>query len=172
MIPNIISRNRLVIALSLTTLGMAVSVGSALGFEHIGGYIPCHLCLLERNPYYIGVPVGIAGLLAYRFNILPGLLGRLALLIIAGLMIWGMGMGIYHSGVEWHWWAGPTDCSGALDSVTKDVSTLLSDLNTVKGPKCDEAALRVLGLSFAGWNVVVSIIIAAIAIWGVGKARR
>lgn len=170
MIPHIISRNRLVIALSLTTLGMVVSVGSALGFEHIGGYIPCHLCLLERNPYYIGIPIGLVGLLAYRFG-WPRFISKLALLVIAGLMTWGMVMGVYHSGVEWHWWAGPTDCSGALDSVTKDVTTLLSDLNTVKGPKCDEAALRVLGLSFAGWNVVVSIIIAAIAIWGVRKHK-
>ncbi|AJY48023.1 membrane protein [Martelella endophytica] len=166
--PHAITRQRLQIGLALTTLGMAVSVGSALGFEHIGGYIPCHLCLLERIPYYTGIPVGVLGLLAVRFG-LPRFVGRLALLVIAGLMVWGMVMGIYHSGVEWKWWAGPTDCSGALDSVTNNVNTLLSDLNTVTGPKCDEAALRVLGLSFAGWNVVVSIILAAIALWGFRK---
>ncbi|QQM29971.1 disulfide bond formation protein B [Martelella lutilitoris] len=172
MLPRFITDNRLVISLVLVTLGMAVSVLSALGFEHIGGYIPCHLCLLERKPYYIGVPVGIVGLLAVRFGFLPRLIGRLALLVIAGLMVWGMVMGIYHSGVEWHWWAGPSDCSGSLSGMTTDASSLLADLNRVTGPKCDEAALRVLGLSFAGWNVVVSVIIAAIALWGVRRTTQ
>lgn len=171
MLPRFITDNRLVISLSLVTLGMAFSVGSALGFEHIGGYIPCHLCLLERKPYYIGVPIGIIGLLAWRFDFLPRLVGKLALIIIAALMVWGMVMGAYHAGVEWHWWAGPSDCSGSLSGMTKDANSLLADLNRVTGPKCDEAALRVFGLSFAGWNVVVSIIIAAIALWGVGKTK-
>ena len=172
MFPEAVIRRRLPISLALTTLGMAASVGSALGFEHIGGYIPCHLCLLERIPYYIGVPVGIIGLLAWRYGFLPRFIGKLALLVIVGLMIWGMIMGVYHSGVEWHWWAGPPDCSGALNGVTTDANNLLADLNRVKGPKCDEAALRIFGLSFAGWNVVVSLVIAAIALWGVGSARK
>ncbi|TPW31038.1 disulfide bond formation protein B [Martelella alba] len=170
MIPSVISAHRRLVGLSLTTLGMAVSVGSALGFEHLGGYIPCHLCLLERNPYYIGIPIGIIGLLAYRFG--WDLLARLCLLVIAALMIWGMGMGIYHSGVEWHFWAGPTDCSGSTAGVTRNAANLLGDLNSITGPKCDEAALRVLGLSFAGWNVVVSIIIAAIAFWGMLGGKK
>ena len=36
---------------------MAATVGTALGFEHIGGYIPCKLCLEQRTPYYVGVPL-------------------------------------------------------------------------------------------------------------------
>lgn len=171
MLPSFITAHRRPISLGLVTLGMAVSVGSALAFEHIGGYIPCHLCLLERIPYYTGIPIGIIGLLAWRYR-LPGFITRLTLLIIAGLMIWGMIMGVYHSGVEWHWWAGPTDCSGSLSGMTTDVNNLFSDMNTVTGPKCDEAALRVLGLSFAGWNVVVSVIIAAIAFWGLPSKKK
>ena len=159
------SFSRIPISLTLSTLAMAVTVGTALGFEHLGGYIPCHLCLLERNPYYIGVPVGILGLLAWRFG-LPRLVARLALLVIAGLMVWGMVMGVYHAGVEWHWWDGPSDCSGSMAGVTTNAMDLLGDLNSVTGPKCDEAALRVLGLSFAGWNVVASLAIAVIGLWG------
>jgi len=33
---------------ALLAVGMAAVVGSALGFEHIGGYIPCKLCLEQR----------------------------------------------------------------------------------------------------------------------------
>ena len=42
----------------LATLGMAATVGGALAFEHIGGYIPCALCLMQRTPYYWGIPIG------------------------------------------------------------------------------------------------------------------
>lgn len=159
------SPSRIQAGLVVSTLAMAVTVGTALGFQHFGGYIPCHLCLLERNPYYIGVPLGIIGLLASVFG-LPRIIARLALIAIAGLMVWGMVMGVYHAGVEWHWWAGPSDCSGSLSGVTTDAGNLLGDLNRVTGPKCDEAALRVLGLSFAGWNVIASLVIAVVALWG------
>ena len=43
-------------------VAMAATVGTALGFEHIGGYIPCALCLMQRTPYYIGVPVALVAL--------------------------------------------------------------------------------------------------------------
>ena len=48
----------------LLTVGLAATVGIALGFEHIGGYIPCMLCLEQRTPYYIGVPLMLLALLA------------------------------------------------------------------------------------------------------------
>ena len=53
--------------------------------------------------------------------------------------------------------------------MTTNAGDLLSDLNAKKPPSCDVAALRVLGLSFAGWNVVASVILAAIALQGAFK---
>ncbi|TIL77246.1 MAG: disulfide bond formation protein B, partial [Mesorhizobium sp.] len=48
-------RQRMRTALFLAA-AMAATVGSALAFQHLGGYIPCKLCLEQRTPYYIGVP--------------------------------------------------------------------------------------------------------------------
>jgi disulfide bond formation protein DsbB len=42
---------------ALLALAMAAVVGTALGFQHLGGYIPCKLCLEQRLPYYVGVPL-------------------------------------------------------------------------------------------------------------------
>jgi hypothetical protein len=42
----------------LLAIGMAAAVGTALGFQYIGGYIPCALCLLQRQPYYYAIPIG------------------------------------------------------------------------------------------------------------------
>ena len=152
----------------LVTLGMAATVGGALAFQYIGGYIPCALCLLQRNPYYYGIPIGIVAIVASAAG-LPAWITRALLVVIGIMMLVGAGMGVYHSGVEWGFWEGPASCGGA-SGVTTNAGNLLSDLNAVHGPSCTEAALRVLGLSFAGWNVIASIILAAIAFVGARKA--
>ncbi len=147
------------LSLFVIALAMAAVVGSALGFEHIGGYIPCALCLEQRTPYYVGAPLmAVAALSAWLGG--PSILTRVLALAGGLLMAYGAVLGVYHSGVEWHWWAGPTGCSGANGAAT-DATTLLDDLNAKKPPSCDEAALRILGLSLAGWNVIASVVLAA-----------
>ena len=146
-------------------LGMVITVGTALGFQHLGGYIPCALCLEQRNPYYWGIPVAILAAVSAALGG-PAWLTRALLAVAGGLMVIGAGLGIFHSGVEWHFWAGPASCSTSAAGVTTNAGDLLGDLNSVKGPSCTDAALRVLGLSFAGWNVLASLVLAAIAFRG------
>ncbi|THK35276.1 disulfide bond formation protein B [Ensifer sp. MPMI2T] len=153
----------------LVTLGMAATVGGALGFEHIGGYIPCALCLLQRDPYYYGIPLGLLAIVSSALK-LPAWITRTLLLLVGILMLVGVGMGVYHSGVEWHFWEGPSTCATAAQGISSDVGDLLGDLDAKHAPSCTDAALRVLGLSFAGWNVIASLILAAIALRAAAKA--
>lgn len=150
------------------TLGMILTVGSALGFQHIGGYTPCALCLLQRDPYYYAIPIGILAIASSLFR-LPVWLTRSALILIGLAMLIGAGLGVYHSGVEWGFWPGPITCSTGAPAITTNAGSLLSDLNAVKPPSCNDAALRVLGLSFAGWNVLASVALAAIAFFGASR---
>lgn len=162
-------RTRTVTALFLA-FAMAVVVGSALAFELIGGYIPCALCLTQREPYYIGAPLMLVAALISAFG--GPVWSVRALLTVGGLlMLYGLGLGVYHSGIEWRWWAGPASCATSADAVTKDAGSLLGDLSSKKPPSCDSAALRVLGLSFAGWNVLASAALAAVALRGVAAKR-
>lgn len=139
----------------LTGLGMAAVVGTALLFEHVGGYLPCKLCLEQRTPYYIGAPLMIAaGLLNGKA---PACVTRGLAFIGALLMLYGAAVATYHAGIEWAWWAGPADCTGSGANVTTNAGDLLSDLNAKTPPMCDKAALRILGLSMAGWNVPASL---------------
>lgn len=147
---------------AILALGMAATVGTALGFQHIGGYIPCALCLLQREPYYWGIPVALGALATAAFR-LPPAVTRGLIAIVGIMMVIGAGMGVYHSGVEWGFWEGPATCSTTANGMTTSAANLLNDLNTIKGPSCTEAALRVLGLSFAGWNVIASLALAAFA---------
>ncbi len=144
-------------------VAMAVVVGTALGFQHIGGYMPCKLCLEQRTPYYVGVPLMALAALSSAMH-WPSWLTR-ALLALGGLlMLYGLYLGGYHAGVEWRWWAGPTDCQAVSGTVDTGGKGLLDVLNTVVPPRCEDAALRVLGLSFAGWNVLASAFLAVVAL--------
>lgn len=146
-------------------LAMAGVVGTALAFQYIGGYLPCKLCLEERIPYYVGVPLM---LIAALFSAVgkSETLTRLLLFIGGLLMAYGLVLSIYHSGVEWKFWAGPTDCATGAVSITTNAGSLLGDLNAVKPAACDTAAGRFLGISFAGWNGVASLILMVIAFYG------
>lgn len=139
------------------TLAMGAVVGTALLFQHVGGYMPCALCLEQRTPYYIGLGVGIAAIAAVSIR-LPQAVIRGLFALIGLLMLWTLALGAYHAGVEWGFWAGPADCAaGAAVDLTGD---LLSSMDAVRPPSCSEAALRVLGLSMAGWNVIAAAVLA------------
>ncbi|GGE51317.1 disulfide bond formation protein DsbB [Agaricicola taiwanensis] len=151
----------------LVALGAAGTVGMALVFEHVFGYAPCPLCLQERWPYYIGVPLALAVFYAAR----GGASRRsvmIGLFLLALLFIVSAGLGTYHAGVEWKLWAGPSDCSGG--SVTSNAGGLMGQLQSqARIVRCDEAAWRFAGLSFAGWNAVISLALAAIATLGMPR---
>ncbi len=149
-------------------LSLATILG-AWGFELIGGYTPCHLCLGERIPYYVGVPIAVLAV----FAVMTGrtTLTRILLLILAGVFIWSIYKGVYHVGVEYRWWPGPPACSGDLTPVALGGGgNLLGALQEGhRVVSCTDATWRFpggWGLSFAGWNAVSSTIIAGLALLG------
>ena len=149
-------------------VAMAVTVGSALAFQYIGGYIPCKLCYEQRIPYYVGAPLMLLAALAAMFK-LPGWLTRVLLVVGGLLMVYGLYLGVFHSGVEWGWWPGPTDCTNVAGPVDTGGKGVLDALDKFVPPSCDKAALRILGLSLAGWNAIASLILAAVAFRGAFK---
>ena len=129
-------------------LGAAATVGGALVFEHAFGYVPCKLCLIQRNPYYIAIPLGIVAAL------LPPRWMRMGLWLLALVFVVSAGLGAYHSGVEWGFFAGPSDCGGGAGAGAGNVGDFLNQLQSTRVVSCTEAAWRFLGLSLAGGNVL------------------
>ncbi len=115
----------------------------------------------QRWPYYIGAPLMALAALSAA-NGWP--LTRALLVIGAALMGYGLYLGIYHSGVEWAFWPGPTDCAAVTSNIETDAENLLNSINETRPPSCDKAALRILGLSMAGWNAVASVVLMSMAI--------
>jgi disulfide bond formation protein DsbB len=140
------------LAVAALVISVATILG-ALGFEHVGGYQPCALCLMQRTPYYMGVPIAAAALLAVWFTA-PRILTMALLAAFSLLMLYGGGLAVYHSGVEWGFWEGPASCAPTVD--VGSAVDMLNQLTTEHAPSCTDAPWRMLGLSFAGWNVLAS----------------
>jgi disulfide bond formation protein DsbB len=156
-------------AIAIAVIGAATILG-AWFFQYGLGYRPCPLCLDQRIAYYFAIPLAVLLMLGESVGASRRvLLAGLAMIAIA--MMWNAGLGAYHAGVEWKWWAGPRDCSGPLDSLGS-AGSLLRDLESIRVVRCDEAAWRFLGLSLAGYNVLISLALAAIAFLGVLVAWR
>ncbi|KMO39966.1 disulfide bond formation protein DsbB [Methylobacterium variabile] len=141
----------------LVLLGAAATVGGALIFQHGFGYVPCKLCLTERQPYYLALPVAAAAAL------LPRRLAGLLLGLVAVIFLVGAGLGLYHAGAEWGFWPGPSDCGGGAGPAPAGVNDFLKSLETTRPVDCTAAAWRFLGISLAGWNAVISLALAALA---------
>jgi disulfide bond formation protein DsbB len=154
-------------AIAVFVLSLATLAG-AWFFEYVLKLAPCPLCLMQRIPYHVIISLSlllaIAALVRAPRNLL--LVGFAAIAIAAACNIV---LGIYHAGVEWHWWAGPADCSGPLTDL-RTGGSLLDQLHAVHVVRCDEAAWRFLGLSLAGYNVLISLGLAMIAGFGLSAA--
>jgi disulfide bond formation protein DsbB len=155
-------------------LGIALAtIAAAWGFELIGGYVPCALCLEERIPYYLGIPIVLAAFVA-AYLAAPAWLQKLLLIATALVFAWGAYLGIYHAGAEWGFWPGPADCAAGAAPPTTSADDLLSQLEGMRIVSCTDASWRFpagWGLSFAGWNAAVSLLLVAIALWGALRAK-
>jgi disulfide bond formation protein DsbB len=159
-------------ALTAALLVLAVATATIAGawfFQLVVGLQPCPMCLEQRYAYYALIPLSaLVALGAAR--------GAPRSILIAGLVVIALvaagnsAFGVYHAGVEWKFWQGPTDCTGPLVDFSK-AGSLLDQLDKVKVVRCDEVQWTFLGLSLAGYNALISALMAVIAGWGVWRSR-
>ncbi|MGY6250233.1 disulfide bond formation protein B [Bosea thiooxidans] len=157
----VLSPLRLIGAIGLVS---AALIAGAWYFQLVVGLVPCKLCLEQRWPHYAAIGLSLVALALAR----SARLQWLALLALAVLMAWSTGLGIYHSGVEWGWFLGPSDCGGGTSSAA-GVQDFMKQLQSVRVVSCGEAAWRFLGLSLAGWNAVVSAALLLLALLGLTR---
>lgn len=138
----------------VVALALILVVAGAWGFQILGDLAPCPLCLIQRWPYYIGAPFAL--LLAYLSKRgAPAVVLRGGGVLLAALLLWSVGMGVFHAGVEWHFWPGPTTC-GTAQAISTSAGDLLARMQRTTVVQCDEAAWRFLGISLAGYNALIS----------------
>jgi disulfide bond formation protein DsbB len=142
----------------------ALAILATVWALELAGNRPCELCLTERYAFYAGAPLALLTALAAGRGGAWARLGfvALALVFLANAVFAG-----YHAGVEYHFWEGPTACTGSL-SGSLNVADLIKQAQVAQPVRCDEPAMQVIGLSLAGWDVVAS---AAIALYAAFAAR-
>lgn len=131
-------------------LGSSALLGGALLFQHVGGYPPCQMCHWQRWPHAAALVLGSLALFVRPLRRPLIIVAALAVLVSAGL-------GAFHVGVEQGWWEGPTTCSAtAVD---------MADIFAAPIVRCDEVAWSLFGVSMAGYNFILSLIIGGTALW-------
>lgn len=154
-------------ALAIAALAFATIAGAWI-FEY-AGYAPCDLCLKQRWAYYAGVPLALSAAVAAA-RAPASTLSKILLAALALVFVGSAIFGAFHAGVEWGFWPGPTGCTGAIPARAANTADFMKQLQTVKVVRCDEVALRIFGLSLAGWNAILSACMSAMAIIGL-RAR-
>ena len=102
-------------AVVIAAVGAATILGAWI-FQYGLGLKPCPLCLEQRYAYYFTIPLAVMVLLGDQVGASRKVLLAALVAIVLG-MAWNAGLGVYHAGVEWKWWAGPQECSGALEDL-------------------------------------------------------
>jgi len=139
-----------------------VALGGAYAFQYIGGLYPCEMCWWQRYAHFAALACALAAF------VLPA--GRwwvaLAGLAIAVAAI----IGGYHAGVEYGWWQGFTACTSEV-RFAKGADPLAA-IMAAPVVRCDQAQWRLLGISMAGYDFLLSGVAALAIGWALVTARK
>ncbi|MFO1188474.1 MAG: disulfide bond formation protein B [Alphaproteobacteria bacterium] len=139
--------------------GSAALLLGALAFQYIGGLRPCVLCIWQRWPHGIVIALAAIALLPG-----PGPATRRVLVGLAGVaLLVGAGIALYHVGVEQKIFAGTESCVGGSISSATSLAEARERLLNAPVVRCDEVAWSMFGISMAGYNALISLMLAAFA---------
>ena len=130
-------------------LPLALLAG-AWGSQLFGGLIPCEMCHWQRWPHYAAIPVAaLAFLIRHRPTQMLFVLFAAVLIALSGAI------GVFHAGVEYHWWPGITPCTTNLHAA--DPMAMLNEALRKPIIRCDSAQWSLFGISLAGFNAILSL---------------
>ncbi len=152
----------LVLALScLTAIIIAISL------TYFMKLTPCTLCLEQRTPYYMAIILSILGIINVNKSLL---FTKIILILIGAGFLYNIGLGIYHIGIEQGFWMGPQSCSGSISNVTS-IEALHRALNGQPAISCKTVQWSLWGISFAGWNILMSASLSFFSFFQVYKGK-
>jgi disulfide bond formation protein DsbB len=147
-------------------LASAVVLGAAFLSQYWGGLAPCELCLLQRWPWGAAIVISFVATMVGSRPALPWLA-----LLLAVVFFVSTGLAFYHLGVERHWFAGPSACSGAA-TAADTLEALKAQILRQQPVRCDEPAWTLWGISLAGWNLLTSLVMTACCLAAFSHSRR
>lgn len=139
----------------------AALLGGAYVSQYGFGLYPCEMCWWQRYPHFAALALGALALLRPPGRVMAVLAG--AAIAVSGAI------GLFHAGVEYHWWQGLTACTATNLGSGADALDAIMNAPLVR---CDVAQWTLFGISLAGWNFLISVA-GAIAIFAlVARGRQ
>jgi disulfide bond formation protein DsbB len=146
-------------------------LAAAWAFQIWGDLAPCPLCLRQREIYWAALGVSLVSAIWGRFTGSKGS-PRVFNFVLFAIFFTGAAVASFHAGVENGWWEGPKTCGAAMATALdlKDMSAFLNG-GSFMNKGCSEAPWRVLGISMAGFNAIISIILSLMSLMAAIRLR-
>jgi disulfide bond formation protein DsbB len=150
-----------------TAFALAVSL-AFLGFAHLSeevwGLEPCYLCLKQREVYWAAVVVaGTATIWAVVSRASRGT-PRIAAFLLFVVFATGAITAGYHAGGEMKLWQLSCMVGGEAADLDSLTALALGTAPVERIVPCDAVTWRFAGLSMAGWNTLVSAVLAGFSL--------
>ena len=136
---------------------------SAFYLEYFHDAFPCDLCITQRWFHALIISYSLIAIFIHEKKFLAN---KFILIGLSTTWIASLVAGLYHFGIEMNFWSGPDECSSSID-FSKDLLKYLLNKSPIK---CDEVMFKILGLSLAGWNALMSFVMFSIV--SVFKEKR
>ena len=130
----------------------AALMAGALGAQFIGGLYPCEMCHWQRWPHYAAIAIALLA-----FAVRQQGLAKLLVALAAFAILTSGAIGIFHAGVEYHWWQGITACSSTMQGSGGSTDDILARIMKAPIVRCDAPQWTLFGISLAGFNALFSI---------------
>ena len=134
---------------NISFLISSLMLSSAFYLEYFHNAFPCDLCITQRWFHALIISYSLITIFISKSSFFTN---KLILIGLSITWIASSVAGLYHFGIEMNFWKGPDECSSAID-FSKDTLKYLLNKSTIK---CDEVMFKILGLSLAGWNAIMS----------------
>jgi disulfide bond formation protein DsbB len=127
---------------------------AAYFIQYVLGHEPCNLCLIERIPYILTIIIISLSFVFKKFE-------KFFLILLSLVFIIATIVSFYHFGIEQGFIKESLVCDLSNKNSILTTEELLNEL-TKKTISCKEVTFKILGLSLATINTIISLILSII----------
>ena len=122
--------------------------------QYILGHQPCNFCLIERIPYFLSIIIITFSFLFKKYE-------KFYLILLSLVFASATLISIYHVGIEQGFIEESLVCDLNSKSINLTTEDILNELKE-KTISCKEVNFRLIGLSLATINTIISLILSII----------